>query len=334
MKFGMVAIDEAEGCVLAHSIRVGGIAIKKGHVISRSDIAVLIAAGVGEVIAARLDTGDVAENVAARRIAAAIAGNGVSIAAAFTGRTNLHAAAHGVLTIDRQRLVALNSIDEGLTVATLHPHETVTPQQMVATVKIIPYALSEVVVRHAEELLAQPGSLLQVCPFTPHAAGLILTRVEGTRQSLIDKRVEVISARLRGLGSRVGDTVVAPHRDDAVNAALMRMAAAGLDPLLVFGASAIVDRGDVIPAAIVGAGGTVRHLGMPVDPGNLLLIGTIGLSTVIGVPSCASSPKTNGFDWVLARVLAGLSIGKAEIAEMAPGGLLTEILTRPQPRRG
>jgi molybdenum cofactor cytidylyltransferase len=71
---------------------------------------------------------------------------------------------------------------------------------------------------------------------------------------------------------------------------------------------------------------------MPVDPGNLLLMGRLVGRTVIGLPSCARSPKLNGFDFVLWRVLAGLPVGRPELARMGVGGLLTEIPTRPQPR--
>ena len=106
------------------------------------------------------------------------------------------------------------------------------------------------------------------------------------------------------------------------------------DPILVFGASAIVDRGDVIPSAVVKAGGEVLHLGMPVDPGNLMMLGALGDVPVIGVPSCARSPKLNGFDWVLARVMADVPVRPADIMDMGAGGLLAEIPTRPLPREG
>ena len=79
-------------------------------------------------------------------------------------------------------------------------------------------------------------------------------------------------------------------------------------------------------------GGKIVRLGMPVDPGNLILLGRIGTIDVIGAPSCAASPKLNGFDWVLERRLAGLEVGMAEMAAMGLGGLLQEIGTRPQPR--
>ena len=43
----------------------------------------------------------------------------------------------------------------------------------------------------------------------------------------------------------------------------------GAELVIVFGASAIADRRDVIPAAIERVGGSIEHFGMPVDPGNL-----------------------------------------------------------------
>jgi molybdenum cofactor cytidylyltransferase len=124
------------------------------------------------------------------------------------------------------------------------------------------------------------------------------------------------------------------HRADAVAAALAAMAADGLDLLLALGASAIMDRRDVIPAAVERAGGTVDRLGMPVDPGNLLLLGRVAGATVIGVPGCARSLRRSGFDWVLERVCAGLPVGGADLAGLGVGGLLDEIATRPAPRDG
>jgi molybdenum cofactor cytidylyltransferase len=107
-----------------------------------------------------------------------------------------------------------------------------------------------------------------------------------------------------------------------------------VDLLLIHGASAILDRRDVIPAAIVAAGGRIDHFGMPVDPGNLLLLGRIGERPVLGLPGCARSPKVNGFDWVLERLVAGLPVGSGEIMRMGSGGLLAEIPSRPAPRAG
>jgi molybdenum cofactor cytidylyltransferase len=100
----------------------------------------------------------------------------------------------------------------------------------------------------------------------------------------------------------------------------------------VFGASAIADRRDVIPAAVEAVGGRIEHFGMPVDPGNLLLLADARGRPVLGAPGCARSPKENGFDWVLMRLLAGLPVPREAITGMGVGGLLMEIVTRPQPR--
>jgi molybdenum cofactor cytidylyltransferase len=180
--------------------------------------------------------------------------------------------------------------------------------------------------------LAAPRSLVSLKPFTPHVAGLVLTRTEGMKESLLDKSARVIRDRLERYGSTLGEVVEVPHTNDGIAGGIRRLAASGHDPVLVFGASAIVDRGDVVPAGLVAAGGQVVHLGMPVDPGNLLMLGTLDTRQVIGVPSCARSPKLNGFDWVLARVLAGIDVRPQDIMDMGAGGLLMEIETRPSPR--
>ncbi len=87
----------------------------------------------------------------------------------------------------------------------------------------------------------------------------------------------------------------------------------GAELVIVFGASAIADRRDVIPAAITAIGGAIEHFGMPVDPGNLLLIGSAGGVPVLGAPGCARSPVENGFDWVLMRLLAGIKVTRTDL---------------------
>jgi molybdenum cofactor cytidylyltransferase len=334
VKFGNLQLAEAEGAVLAHTVHLASGVLKKGHILTAVDIAALQAQGALQVMAARLAPDDVPEDEAARRIAIACRGAGLEIGPAFTGRTNMLATNAGVAVIDRDLLIRLNSLDEGLTVATVQPFETVKAGQLVATIKIIPFALRAEVVAAAEQLLRGAQPVARVAPFAAKSAGLILTRVAGMKEGLLDKRVRVMAERLAGLGSQLARHETVVHDTATVRDALRRHATAGHNPILVFGASAIVDRGDVIPQAIIDAGGEVIHVGMPVDPGNLLLVGKLGGADVIGVPSCATSPKLNGFDWVLARLLAGLAVGRGEIVAMAPGGLLMEIPTRPQPRRG
>jgi molybdenum cofactor cytidylyltransferase len=123
-----------------------------------------------------------------------------------------------------------------------------------------------------------------------------------------------------------------PHEQAALAKAIDEVLKAGAGLVIVFGASAIADRRDVIPMAVEAVGGEIEHFGMPVDPGNLMLIGKARGQAVIGAPGCARSPKENGFDWVLMRMLAGLPVSREDITGMGVGGLLMEIVTRPQPR--
>lgn len=331
MRFGDTPLDEAEGAILAHSWRAPGKSLNKGRVLSAEDVATLRQAGVTSVIAARLEDGDVPEDEAAARLAQALAGSGLSVGAAFTGRVNLFAATAGIVELAPERIDALNLVDEAITVATLPAHATVTEKQMVATIKIIPFAAPRAAL---ERCLALAGNrpALRVAPLRAMKAGLVQTMVAGTKPSVLDKTVNVTRKRLEDLGSTLIVERRCRHDAAEVAAELEKLKVAGCELLLVAGASAIVDRRDVVPAGIERAGGTIRHFGMPVDPGNLLLFADMDEKPVIGLPGCARSPKFNGLDQVLQRLLAGLPIGPEQIMRMGVGGLLAEIPSRPLPR--
>lgn len=328
MIFGDAPLDEAEGAILAHSHRLPGKALKKGRVLTAEDIAALRAAGVSQVVAARLEPGDVPEDKAAARLAAVMAGDGTETTAPFTGRCNLIATADGVLTYDPAALDAVNLIDEALTVALLPPYEVVEKGQMIGTVKIIPFAAPEEALEQCESLAGK----VSVAAFRPVRAGLVQTALPATKPSVLDNTARITAARLERMGAGLGEELRCAHDTAATTAAIRKQITAGYDMILLFGASAVVDRRDVLPAAIVEAGGTVDHFGMPVDPGNLLLLGHIGDKPVIGMPGCARSPKLNGFDWVLQRLVAGLPVTRTDIMRMGVGGLLKEIASRPLPR--
>jgi molybdenum cofactor cytidylyltransferase len=333
VKFGDTPIDEATGAILAHSWRANGVNFSKGRRLSAEDVAKLKAAGAASVVAAHLDTSDIHEDQAAESVARALAGDGIEITAPFTGRCNHYARAAGVAVIDRQRVDALNELDESVTVATLPPYARVTPRQMVATVKIIPYGAPRAAVDRAIEVAkASNQPMVSVAPFKPMRAGLVQTRLPGTRDKALDKAVSTTGKRLTSLGSTLVGERRVDHDAAAIAEALKELKKEGCDIYLVAGASAIVDRHDVVPSGIEQAGGNVIHFGMPVDPGNLLLTGELDGKPVLGLPGCAKSPKYNGFDMVLERLAAGLPVGRAEIVKMGAGGLLAEIPTRPQPR--
>lgn len=329
MKFGPVPLAEAEGAILAHALRLAdGSKLAKGTVLGPAHVGRIAADGIGEVVVARLEAGDTGEDEAAGLIAAPLAGETVRTAAADTGRVNLYATANGLFVADRAKVDAINALDPGITFATISDMTEVAAGRMVATVKIIPYAIRTEAVEKAA--LAARGAIA-VEPYVARRVGVVSTMLPSLKPSVMDKTIRVLEGRLALSGSTVPGEVRVAHQADAVAAGLSQMLPAS-DILVVFGASAIGDIDDVIPTAIRSLGGRIEHFGMPVDPGNLLLVGEIGGKPVIGAPGCARSPAENGFDWVLQRILAGRKVTAKEIVGLGVGGLLMEIGARPQPR--
>lgn len=330
MKFGPVSIDDAEGAVLAHATLAGDKRLRKAHRLTAEDIALLKAAGVETVVAARLAPGDLGEDAAAERLARLFVTLGINARAPSTGRVNLYAVTAGLFTVDKAVIDAFNRVDPAITIATLPPFAAVGAGQMVATVKIIPFAVAEARVAEAAETVAGREAFA-VRPFTARRIGVVQTVLPSLKTSVLDKTTRITAERLARSGSTVGRELRPMHEEEAVAGAIGALVDES-DLLLVFGASAVCDADDVIPAAIRRAGGHVERVGMPVDPGNLLVLGEIAGKPVIGAPGCARSPKINGFDWVLDRLMAGLDVSASDIGGMGVGGLLAEIPTRPQPR--
>ena len=329
MKFGPLPLAEAEGAVLAHSVRLNGQRLRKGGTLTPAHLADLARAGETEVIVARLDPGDVHENQAAARLAAALVPDpqaaGLRLTKAFTGRVNLLAEGPGVAVLDVARLSRLNLINPMITLATVPACRQMAEGGMVGTVKIISYAVPGADLAAACEIAR--GAVRLARPVLATAT-LIVTEIPGGAG---EKGVPAIRGRLAALGMTLDQVVMVPHRMPEIAEALGRV---GSDLALVLTGSATSDPHDVAPEALRYAGGTVERFGMPVDPGNLLFLGALSGRPVIGLPGCARAPALNGADWVLARVACGIAVSHADIAAMGVGGLLKEIPTRPQPRRG
>ncbi len=332
MKFGAVSPADALGGTAVHSIRQGDLVLKKGTLIGPKEVAALKAAGVKEIVVARLEPGDVSEDQAAADIAAAIAGEGVRADRAFTGRCNLFAESAGVLVVDKGAIDRLNRIDEAVTLATLSAYKPVVDGEMIATVKIIPFAVAKAARDQAVAEAGKAKPVIRIAPYKVRKIGVVSTLLPGLSPKVVDKTLKITHARIAPSGASIIAERRVPHEQQALARAIDEVLAAGAELVIVFGASAIADRRDVIPAALEAVGGEIEHFGMPVDPGNLMLIGRLRGQAVIGAPGCARSPKENGFDWILMRLLAGLPVSRDDITGMGVGGLLMEIVTRPQPR--
>ena len=332
MIFGATPLAAAEGAVLAHSHRLPGRVLRKGSVLDAAAVAALREAGRTEVIAARLEPGDVAEDAAAARLAAALATPHLDAGRAGTGRVNLLAQAHGLLRVTAARIDAINLLHESLTVATLPDCSVVAPRDMVATVKVIPFAVPGPVLDAVEAASRDGGGGIALHPFRPLKVGLALSELPGLKESVTEGTIAATAARVAALTGTLLPPLRCPHATAAIGEAVRRLLDAGAELVLVAGASATVDRRDVGPQGIVAAGGEIVHFGMPVDPGNLICRGRVGAVPALVLPGCARSPRANGIDWVLRRLFAGLPLGPAEIMRMGVGGLLKDTDARPLPR--
>ena len=282
MIFGALPLAEAEGAMLAHGLTLGGRRFAKGASVDAPLLAAARADGMTQLWVARLEPGDVPEAAAAAEIGGLLAGPGVVAHPPVHGRVNLHAAAGDI----------------------------------VGTVKVMPYAVAA----DAMAAVRAAAGPIRVAGWrTGLNAILVQTRLPDTGAKLLAKTAEVTAARLARLGVVME---AGPEPAHAVAPLAAALAAARADLLLVAGATATSDPRDVIPAAIRAAGGEVLRVGMPVDPGNLLVLARLGDALVLGLPGCARSPKRNGLDLVLELWAAGFGVDSARIAAMGVGGLL------------
>lgn len=334
MKFGPVLVAAAVGKILAHNLAGpdGKKLIGKGHRLTSADAEILRANGYSSVVVATLDPTDLGENEAARRVGVAIAGPNVRVVAPGVGRANLSAEVDGPLVINVELLRRLNSIDEGITIATLREHTPVKTRTLITLVKIIPFAMPTARVEDVEAIAREFGPVVSVRPLQPTAVSLIISGPESARDRLLGDFTPPVEYRIQTLGSSLKSVSFVPHTAEAIAQALCDEQSAESGLMMLAGISAIIDRDDVVPTALRQAGGSVSHFGVPVDPGSLLMLGYLGNIPVIGAPSCIKSYKTNIIDWILPRLLAGERLTHADLIEMGHGGLLDDISERPMPR--
>jgi molybdenum cofactor cytidylyltransferase len=333
MKFGPVPVSDAEGALLVHGQTLGGQKYRKGRILTAEDISRLAADGVETVTVAIFEDGDVGENDAARRLADAMSGDGVRAGVAGTGRVNLFAMHDGIADIDPATIDKINAVDEGITASTLHPWDRVETGQVVATVKIIPFAVAEAnLVRAEQSAFASNGGRVGVRAYAPRRIALVQTRLPGLPERLIAKAEDVVRTRVEALGSELMYSCTIAHTSDGISDVIGTARDVGADIILVVGASATTDRRDVVPAGIEMAGGHILHFGMPVDPGNLTVLAELDGATILALPGSARSSRPGGNDILLERILAGIPVDGAHIMRMGVGGLLKEIPSRPLPR--
>ncbi len=355
MIFEPVPVERAAGLILGHNVvdENGRRRLRKGTVIRNEDVAVMQTLALELVWTAQLEPGDIDEDAAALRVARSLLqpeqpeSLHLDLVGPRTGRVNMRAMERGVLVVNEEPVAAVNRA-EGITFATAAPFSVVDAGRTVATVKILPYALPAQTVDTALAGGDRSAPAVAVVPLVPRRVALIVSgnaggrdkTVSGFETSLRNRLVE-LNASLESVefvenvslsrdavtSQTVAETAVAPL------AAALRRTTGEVDLVLLAGETAIQDRRDIAPTAIEAAGGTVTCFGAPVDPGNLLLLGQVQGTVVLGVPGCARSPKLNIVDLLLPRLLVKLEVAQEDIAQLGVGGLLDDVAERPLPRR-
>jgi len=323
MRLRTVSPSQAMGKLLCHNLsdQAGRKVFRKGHLVQASDVERLLALGLVEIYVAELEPGDVHEDEAAARLAIAAAGSGVKLSSATAGRVNLLAAGLGLVRLNLDTLNQINVIP-GLTIATLRRHTVVSTDTIVATVKVIPFAVPEEVLRWAEDVCRQSGPVIEV-PLLPAVnVGVILTGSEPARERVFRLLESPIRSRIEGLGATISEWTYVPEEPSAIAAAIARLVADGAGLVVLAGETSIMDIDDVTPRGIRLAGGEIEHYGAPVEPGNLLLLAYRGDVPILGAPGCIRSREANSVDLLLPRLLLGERINSADIVALGEGGLI------------
>ena len=332
MKFGETSLIDSKGAILAHSIRVGGKTFKKGITLHEPELAFLQKNGIERIVTAKLEQNDLHENDAALRLAKALKTEHLEIGQPGTGRCNLIAAANGLIKINKKLINTLNRNDEAITVATVSPGQALKKGDIAATVKIITFGVSLKYIIKCEQQIKEKKPL-HLDPFKRLRIGLVQTTLSNTKNSVISKAHNITADRITALGSEFAQDYICKHEKKEIIQAIKIMKSQEIDILLILGASAISDRRDIVPQAIKDTGGNIIHFGMPVDPGNLMLLGKYTNMKILGIPGSARSARLHGFDYILQMLAAGREVRGQDITAMGVGGLLKEIPSRPMPRK-
>lgn len=332
MDFFKVAVQDAVGDILAHTIKLDKKSLKKGSILTQSDCDYLKGCSVTDITVARLQDGDIHEDTAAAKVANSITNNFISVTSAFTGRCNLVSLGEGVFKVNRSVINCINNVHESVTLATLANNSRVEVGQTIATIKIIPFSVREHILNRILDILISHSTPINIDIFSPLSVGLINTTTLDLKRKIIDKTTQITRQRIEGLGGTVKVISECAHEELELKTALLSIMENRVDIIIITGSSVTVDRQDIVPSSIVKSGGEIVYFGMPVDPGNLVLLAEHSSTPILVLPGCARSPKMNGIDWILERLFSGCSIHNLEISQLGVGGLLVDVPFRPLPR--
>jgi len=320
MIFGNWPIEETEGAMLGYAITAGAHSFRKGTVLTRDALDILQEHSITHVFAARLEDDDIGEDEAALAVGNLLICENIEAGKPVAGRINLFARHDGLFRARAAAIDAINLLDPRISVATLRNDCRVKSGQMIATVKIIPFAVPAKLIDN----LRRPSAaqvILDVRPFKALKIGIIQSQLPSIRDSVLDKTSKLIAKRIEHNYGAVGGERRVIHELDALKHSIIELKNT-CDLILIFSASSIADEADIVPRSILASGGEILRIGMPVDPGNLLVLARLEEKYIIVAPGSARSARENSLDWILDRLMAGVNLDSDDLGKMGVGGLL------------
>ena len=318
-----VRTEDAVGMTLCHDLtemRDGfkGAAFRRGHVITPEDIPHMLDIGKRTVFVWEENAGEIHEEDAALRMAAMAPVPGAHYTDPAEGKVLLLADAPGLFRVDTDLLQKINAIGD-LTISTLPDHYPVRPGMRLASMRIVPLVTQETQIQEAEALCAGK-KLLDLLPYRPLTAGIIITGSEIYHGRIQDKFEAVARKKLAAYPGRILGATVCDDDPDMLSSAARSFLDQGAD-FLIFSGGMSVDPDDLTPSAIRRLGCDVISHGVPSQPGNMTLVAYLGEIPVLGVPGAAISLPTTIFDVLLPQLYAGIRFTKDDLIALGNGGL-------------
>ena len=322
-KIQSIPVDQAVGTILRHDITqivpdiFKGPRFRKGHLITEEDVEVLKDLGKEHIFVACLN-GEIHENDAARRIAKAAAGPGLSLSDPKEGKINFTATRKGLLKVNVEALLDLNSIPD-MVFATLHNNRVVQKGEELAGTRVVPLSIDENRIIEAEAVCHGQGPILQVVPFQAMDVSIVVTGSEVFSGRIRDGFGPVVTDKFQELDCRILGKELVSDDQALTTAAIQRALDNGADLVAVTGGMS-VDPDDRTPAAIKAVGGEVIFYGAPVLPGAMFMLARVGKATVLGLPGCVMYHRTSIFDLLVPRILAGEELTRRDVVALGHGG--------------
>ena len=326
MIFKIIASRNASTCILAHSIKLDNFSLKKGKILNEEDVCMLLKYKIENVYVAIIGKEDYSENYSAKKIAKHISSAELYEPEATNGRADLFSKTSGMLKVNNEKLFKINSIFPEIAVCTLKNYSVIKKGQLVGNVKILPYALNKAKV---DKILKDETikKIFKVSKVKIEKIAIIYTS-NNIKFLKKEKILTAVNNRLKNFDLEVNFEEICKHNHKDLCKKIKSVMKKNPDLILIYGESSISDLNDVVPRAILASKGKVLSSLLPTDPGNLLLLGSIQKTNLIGVPGCAKSIKRNGFDDILERICHGETFTKKKLLDLAEGGLYKTMIRK------